>query len=379
MNYFLIGADIVPTKSNEDLFFAGAGDKLVGEELYELLSKADYRIFNLETPLCDENSPIDKCGPCLSSKTESVNGLKALNVDLLTLANNHIMDQGIRGLESTESVLDRSGIASVGIGADIQDASSPYIFNFADKIIGIYACAEHEFSIATDDGPGANPFDPLFSLDHVNDLSQKCDYTIVLYHGGKEFYRYPSPNLQKTCRRLIDKGANLVICQHSHCIGCEEKYKTGTIIYGQGNFIFDRDSNEYWDSGLLVKIDHDFEISYIPFTKSNGTIQLAKDNSKEKLLHDFNQRSNEIKENGFIEAKYNEFAEQSFRMYVNTFGTHNSILFRIGNRIASGLPQKMVYSKYSKEICLRIVNFIECEAHRELCMQGFKNKTKGNK
>ena len=65
-----------------------------------------------------------------------------------------------------------------------------------------------------------------------------------IINGGKEHYRYPSPDLQKICRKFIDKGADLVVCQHSHCIGCEEKYNHGTIVYGQWNFLFDRSNIE---------------------------------------------------------------------------------------------------------------------------------------
>ena len=89
--------------------------------------------------------------------------------------------------------------------------------------VGIYVCAEHEFSIATEKLPGANPFDPLWSLDHIQKLKQQCDYVVVLYHGGKEEYRYPSPELQKVCRRISEKGADLVLCQHSNCVGCQEE------------------------------------------------------------------------------------------------------------------------------------------------------------
>src|SRR5690606_29065463 len=117
--------------------------------------------------------------------------------------------------------------------------------------IGFYVCAEHEFSIASVDSPGANPFDPLESLDHIADLKNECDYVVVLYHGGKEHYRYPSPYLQKVCRKMADKGANLVICQHSHCIGCFEVYKDSTLVYGQGNFIFNKHDNEYWKTSIL--------------------------------------------------------------------------------------------------------------------------------
>ena len=79
------------------------------------------------------------------------------------------------------------------------------------KKIGIYACVEHEFTVATEKESGANPIDLLETPDHIVELKKQCDYVIVLYHGGKEQYRYPSPNLQKTCRKLVEKGADLVV------------------------------------------------------------------------------------------------------------------------------------------------------------------------
>ena len=235
----IIGGDLVPTKNNIKSFENGSIDKLIDEGLQEEWYDADFRIFNLETPLVDKQSPILKNGPNLIASTKSFNGIKALNPSLISLANNHIMDQGKKGFESTIDLLNKNYIPYVGVGDKLENAFKPYIIEDGDKKIGIYACAEHEF-IVGDNYPGANPFDPLNSLDHINDLKDKCDYTIVLYHGGKEHYRYPSPYLQKACRKMVVKGADLVLCQHSHCIGSYERYNYGDIIYGQGNFIFNK-------------------------------------------------------------------------------------------------------------------------------------------
>ena len=184
----IIGADIVPTKSNYDLFEKGDVLELVGQELLDILNKADYRIFNLEVPLADTEKPISKCGPNLIAPRSTVNGLKALGVDLFTLVNNHILDQDIQGLDSTRKALDEAGIAYIGVGNTPKEAAKPYIFENAGKKIGVYACAEHEFSIVSDTRPGANPYDPLESFDHVAKLKEQCDFVIVLYHGGKEHY-----------------------------------------------------------------------------------------------------------------------------------------------------------------------------------------------
>lgn len=204
---------------------------MLGKELIEIIQNADYRIFNLEVPLTDLEQPIPKCGPNLMAPTRCIAGYKAMNIDLLTLANNHILDQGQQGLKSKCEVLESAGIAYTGVGQTPKEAAKPYVFECDGKSIGVYAYAEHEFSIVTEYTAGANPIDLLETPDHIAALKAECDYVIVLYHGGKEYYRYPSPNLQKVCRKLVEKGADLVVCQHSHCIGCEEKIRVGVQLY----------------------------------------------------------------------------------------------------------------------------------------------------
>lgn len=195
----IIGADLVPTESNISLFARADVETLIGDDIKKLLNSADFTMFNLEVPLTDLSTPIKKCGPNLIAPTKTIAGLKAINPHFFTLANNHILDQGEQGLKSTIALLDKYGIAYAGAGKDLASAAKPYIFELDGKKIGVYCCAEHEFTIATETTPGANPFDPLNSLDHVIELKGKCDYVIVLYHGGKEHYRYPSPYLQKVC------------------------------------------------------------------------------------------------------------------------------------------------------------------------------------
>lgn len=368
----LIGADLVPTITNKELFADGNAEGLVGRDLLEILSSADYRIFNLETPLTDTCSPILKCGPALIAPTASVAGYKALGVDCLSLANNHIMDQDTDGFFSTVKVLEEANIAYVGGGTSLEQAKKPFVIEKNSKKIGIYACAEHEFSIADETKAGANPFDPLESLDHIVKLKEQCDHVIVLYHGGKEHYRYPSPNLQKVCRKLVDKGADLVICQHSHCIGCEEKYQNGTIVYGQGNFLFDYSRSEFWKTALLIEIDENFDISYVPLKKDGRKVALADGEMKQQILSEFFQRSEQIKQKGVVEQKYREFADQMRDLYLFAFlGVRKGFFFKVVNKLSGHRFERFYLErKYKKEKLIALRNFIECEAHRELILEG---------
>lgn len=365
----LIGADIVPTKSNIEFFESGNIRELIDDNLYELMCNAKYRILNLEVPLTDNSTPIQKCGPNLIASTKSINGLKNMNIDLMTLANNHILDQGEQGLESTKDILNKNGINFSGVGVNLEEAAIPHIFEILDKKIGVYCCAEHEFSIATSRSSGANPFDPLESLEHISKLKKECDYVIVLYHGGKEQYRYPSPLLQKICRKIIDKGADIVICQHTHCIGCKEEWNKGTIVYGQGNFLFDNSDNEFWNTGLLISIDvaKNFTIEYIPIVKKGHSVALAV-NEKNIILSDFFSRSNEVKNEEFILKEYEKVSEIQFEKYMNMLQgkRYKSILFRILNKISGyNLKPFLMKKTYDIQSISNLINLFDCEVHRE--------------
>lgn len=374
----IIGADIAPTKSNFDLFSNGNVEALIGRKLMNLLSEADFISFNLEVPLVEIPAPIKKNGPNLIAPTSTIAGLVKINPHFFTLANNHILDQGNEGIYSTIKELNKRKIKYCGVGDSLKEASKPYIFDKKGIKVGIYCCTENEFSIATENSVGANPFDPLESLDHICRLKARCDYVIVLYHGGKEHYRYPSPYLQKVCRKIAEKGADLVICQHSHCIGCEELYADSTIVYGQGNFLFDYSNNEYWKTGLLIEVNisdnrPEKRISYIPITRYKNGVRIADPDSSDNILKDFKQRSEEIKYPGKVNELYIQFVKENMWIYYKAFsgGFLNNIIYRICNKMTKySLDKKILVDKYGHLERIIIKNYIECEAHRELILKG---------
>lgn len=377
----IIAGDLVPSQSNIDFFNKADTNSLLGKELLIIWNSADIRILNLEVPLSDKENPIDKCGANLIAPTSTVKGIKKFRPSLITLANNHILDQGYQGLKSTVDILNNNNIPFVGVGYNLSEASKPYVIRKSGLKIGIYACAEHEFTIATEKTPGANPFDPLESLDNIQSLKNECDYVIVLYHGGKEYYRYPSPSLQKVCRKMAQKGADLVICQHSHCIGCFEKYGVSTIVYGQGNFIFDDCDNEnnsdskFCQTSLVIKIEieNTLNVDYIPIVKKKNAVRLVEGQISKEILGAFHKRSEEILEDGFIEKEYKKFTEKNIELYLRSFLGFGKWLSRADRYLFKG---NLLKHKYDKNKLLALQNYIECEAHRELVLTGLKYKGK---
>ena len=344
----IICGDLVPTQTSTKYFEEANLNCLIDNNIQEFLNNSDFRFFNLETPLCDIEQPILKSGPNLIAPSKTIKGIKALNPSLIGLANNHILDQDEQGFCQTIKTLEENNINYTGGGKNQKDASKPYIYEKNGIKIGFYCCAENEFTNATEESCGANPFDFLNSFDDVSELSKQVNHTIVIFHGGREYYRYPSPNLQKICRKFCDKGANIVICQHSHCIGCEENYNNSKIIYGQGNFHFDAQNREEWLTSLLIKLEisnDKINTNYFPIIKNGVKIEAPDKEKSEEILNNFYKRTNEILDKNFIKENYKKEAQNALINYIKQFYTLN---------------------QYAMQ------NNLNCEAHREIFYYGLK-------
>ena len=363
----IIAGDLGPTQSNYSLFSSGNIEGIVEKQLLNLLSSVDIRIFNLEVPLTDNDNPIRKDGPVLRAPLSTINGIKLLNPSIVTLANNHIFDQGEVGLRNTIEQLSGHEIQYVGAGLNINEASHPVIIEKQNRKIGVYACAEHEFSIANEELPGANPIDLFESFGHISTLKSKSDTVIVLHHGGKEHFRYPSPELQKTCRKMIRSGADLVICQHSHCIGSYEKYDNGIIVYGQGNFLFDRRDDEFWSTGLLVRatIGASLEVEFLPIIKSSNGVKIPEPSRADEILSDFFHRSEQITHPGFINEEFEKYCMVNGQYYLATLAGMGKTVRRT-DKVLNRPLTRLIYSRKKMRI---IRNHFECETHRELILK----------
>lgn len=367
----VILGDIGASEENADRFAKGDRSLLIDTRIASILDQADIRIANLEKPLTDLETPLGYCAPDYRAPVASVNFLSAINLTAVSLANNHIMDQRDQGLYSTISALRQKGIIPVGAGENLSQARKAVVMEKNGVRIGVYACVEHEFSIATSDSPGANPFDPLESLDHIVELRESCDLVIVLYHGGTEGYPYPTPWLQRVCRRMCDKGADLVVCQHSHCIGCEEQYENSRIVYGQGNFLLDNIPIPCWKTSLLIEVEATKnglkEIRYFPLRRSPYGTGIAEDEND--LLECFRKRSEEIRDPIFLESQYIQFCKTKEGHYFANLMGMSRFMQRVLRRLGLLNLASMKYGKKRRNV---LYDYIMCDAHREaitrLCM-----------
>jgi len=361
----IIGGDICPAGAIEEAFKQGASE-LIFNDLLPLLKSADFSLINLECPLIREPSPIDKDGVVLSASDKCVNGFRNSNVQAVNLANNHILDHGEQGLSVTLEALNKSEIYWFGAGKNLREASKPLIKTIKESSFGFFGMADYEFSIAGKNSWGANSLDIINIIQTIREYRKKVDHLVLLLHGGKEYYPYPSPKLQKICRFLIEEGVDAIICQHSHCAGSYEIFDGKPIIYGQGNLIFERirRNNESQFIGFLVKLefqDNGLNVNFIPYRQSDGILgakRLVKKEEEEFLLK-LEARSRNVLSPEFIEESWINLCIKEKYLYASRLLGHNRLLRFINSKIHF---TDWAYSKKSKMISR---NVVECEIHRE--------------
>ena len=78
----VIGGDICPIGKNLPYFIRGEVSSIFND-LLPIFMEADLSIVNLECPLVDKESPIEKVGPGLRVPSDCVNGLKQAKIDVV--------------------------------------------------------------------------------------------------------------------------------------------------------------------------------------------------------------------------------------------------------------------------------------------------------
>ena len=363
MSKILIFGDICPTNDTIQSFESGSGERLMGNVL-PLIKDADYCIANLECVITDHPTSVKKCGPILYGSTKCMTTIADVGIQAVSLANNHIRDCGDEGVQSTIVTCNHYHIETFGAGVNEEMAALPLIVEVRGKKIGFVSFAEREFNYTKSGQMGAKALDLFEDYDRIHELRKKVDCMIVLFHGGIENYRYPSPLLMKKCHKFVDSGADVVLVQHSHCVGAYEQYKGSTILYGQGNSIFGyRRGNEAWNESLLVSVEVEDKVS-VKFTaletQSDGTVCLS--HNPEVTMHPFMERSAMVTDIQFIETEWQKFCNSIEPLYLSMLYGHGLQINRL-NRLLKNNLVRLLYSKWQLNVTN---NLVRCDAHREV-------------
>lgn len=248
--------DLINTKGIEnsrDIFYEN-----VANQIFDV----DLSIANLESTLTSmevqETSFREGEMPKINATLEQYMALtrhKNKKFTVFHTANNHILDCGLEGFNTTHDQIEKDGFTYFGTNRTAEAQKQGLIISKNGISIGLIGFT---YSLNLRDFPSGHEYlvniIPFHNMNNDNDLSpiqtqidylraQKVDFIIVSLHWGMEFEFYPTAKQIRQAHTMCEMGADMIISHHTHCIQPIEFYypKRDTnriipILYGLGNF-----------------------------------------------------------------------------------------------------------------------------------------------
>ena len=217
--------------TNNDQVTAGSFNKYAEEnppeyflsKVKDIFDNDDFTLVNLENVLSDNKlTPISKEGDrafWFKSKASNIKVLTLGGVEGVSLTNNHINDYGQQGYNDT---------IKTALEAGLQYGTNDNIIYYEKE----------GFKVAIICSGLWGEYGTTSIINKLKEAEEETDYQIVFFHGGTEYLHQPEEWKQRSARKLIDNGADLVIGGHPHVLQPMEEYNGKTIIYSLGNFCY---------------------------------------------------------------------------------------------------------------------------------------------
>ena len=235
---------------NNDLYYSF-------QYVKDYLLNNDFVFSNLESPVID--GKVINAGEMFFRTDEKlIPILKEMNFSIVSLANNHMLDMGQKGLLNTFNILKDNNIQYAGAGKNYEKAHELKILEKNGIKFAFLAYNDNDVVSVTNEATENKAGTAFMNLEalkkDVEAAELISDFVIVSMHSGDEYQLEPNQRQINFAHTAIDNGADLVIGHHPHIVQKYEKYKNGYIFYSLGNFIFDQMWSQETREGVMIKI-----------------------------------------------------------------------------------------------------------------------------
>lgn len=205
--------------------------------------QADAVIINLECPLTDTTTPINK-HYIFRGEPQWAKGLRAAGITHAAMANNHTYDQGRQGLLSTYNHLKEAGIEPLGYGNSKSERLEPVIIRKGAIEVALFNSVtlplENWYDL--DDRPGicqasASTLADAIRTFHAHHPTIKI---IAVLHWGAEMQTTPTMQQRLDAQTLLQAGVDVIVGHHPHVVQPLVNIYDKSVFYSLGNFVFDQ-------------------------------------------------------------------------------------------------------------------------------------------
>jgi len=256
----VLGGDFAPTDVSLRVI-QRRGYRYPYRRTARILRDADVSFLNLEAPVTTSTRqfPLYK-KYVYRVRPRATAAWQWLGLDLVSLANNHMLDYRSRGLTDTVKHLDRASIAHVGAGRNESAARRPVIFDVGGTRIGFLAYLESRIfwnlylrTYAVGDRVGCARFERTDVARDVKRLRPLVDVLIVSVHWGDNYVGV-SDAQKRAGRWLASLGVDVVAGHHSHDVQGMEVRGRRVILYSLGNYAWGTPGHGHMRIGLLARL-----------------------------------------------------------------------------------------------------------------------------
>lgn len=220
----------------------------------EMTAGADITFGNLESPII-AGTVVPTGSFSFRADPEAAEGLVGAGFDVLSLANNHILNQGEKGLLKTFELLKQNNIAYCGAGENLTALAQNAVIKEVNSIKVGFLCYSYgptEYG-AREKSAGISLMNTEKMTQEVKALKEKVDFIVVSMHAGNEYEHKSSLAQREFAHAAIDAGAELVLGHHPHVVQEVERYNEKYILHSLGNFVFDQMWSEATRQGIAAK------------------------------------------------------------------------------------------------------------------------------
>ena len=219
------------------------------EPMRETLALADVLFGNLECAIVPPDYPEDELNG-LVTRYDGTEALREVGFDVLSLANNHILDGGTSGMFNTRDVVENHGILACGIGESQAEARRLHVLERSGLRWGFLCYAEDSNYTLSTRGPCYAYYEPDAVLEDIAATRGEVDVLVVSVHADLEFVDTPSVPRRQAFREFARAGATLVLGHHPHVLQGVEHLGGSLIAYSLGNFVFHAHTSTYLQAHL---------------------------------------------------------------------------------------------------------------------------------
>lgn len=256
---------------------------LLFEKLRNDLQTADITIANLETPI-DEKAPVSGY-PKFNSRPGLLAALKRSGIDVISVANNHVMDAGTAGLRRMLDTIDAAGLVFVGAGRTKQEAAAARFLTVGGIKVAFLAYTydvNQRLPRAGEDSPGVcvlhdgSEEDLARAAGQVRSARANADILVVMLHWGKEYATEQTAWQRHVAAALAEAGADILFGGHPHVLQTVETVNTrngkrSLVAYSLGNFLSSQNAGiSYRDKDCRKSLRGDGIILKVFTGRQNG-------------------------------------------------------------------------------------------------------------